>query len=64
MIEKPGIDGSLRLKLLEAIQWTASDSYICKTGMDVVFDLALQCNPPAFSCSTKITKDKFQDFQQ
>ena len=64
MIEKPGIDGNLCLKLLEAIHWTVSDSYIRKTGMDVVFDLTLQCNPPALSYSTKITKDKFQDFQQ
>ena len=41
MVEKPGIDANLRLKLLEAIQWTVSDSYICKAGMNVVFDLTL-----------------------
>ena len=64
MVAKAGIDGNLCLKLLEAIHWTVSDSYIYKTGMDVVFDLTLQCNPPAFSYSTKTTKNKFQDFQQ
>ena len=45
-----------------SIQGKASDSYICKAGMDVVFNLTLQCNSPVFSYSTK--KIKFQDFQQ